>query len=143
VPYRRMTLDDISVRPSRLQFPALLAAMRAAPAPRRPTGMGGAGARDEGEDGEYSMRQCGSERSRDVPRNLGRQRRRARSKLAAVRFNPDNGKLGEFAIEALDGRSSEGARQESDRFAAQIPRYPLVCFEWWRNSPTPGQQPFP
>ena len=44
-----MTVDDISVRPSRLQLPALLALMPAAGA----TADAGTGARVDGEGGEY------------------------------------------------------------------------------------------
>ena len=55
-----MTVDDVGVRPSRLQFPALLAMIQAAGRHSD----AGADARDDRQDGRASTRACGSERPR-------------------------------------------------------------------------------
>ena len=97
-----MTIDDVGVRPSRLQLPALLAMMppagAAAPTPAQ--------ARELIEKAAelYEGIRIGNAEMRglsvDTPEG--------RFKLAAIRFNLENGKIGEFAFEGLDGRSPQG-----------------------------------
>jgi hypothetical protein len=96
-----MTVDDISVRPSRLQLPALLALMPAAGA--TPTPVQAREMMDKMANIYEGMRVGTAEMrgiSVDTPEGP--------FKLAAVRFNLENGKVGEFAIEGLDGRSPKG-----------------------------------
>ena len=96
-----MTIDDVSVRPSRLQLPALLALMPAA----------GRHAQAQAREMIDKMANIYRGHARSAqPRCAAsrRTRRRARFKLAAVRFNLENGKVGEFAVEGLDGRSPKG-----------------------------------
>jgi hypothetical protein len=96
-----ISIDDVSGRPSRLQIPALLSLMPAAGATPTP-----AQAREmlEKVANIYEGMRIGTAEmhgiSTDTPEGP--------FKLAAVRFNLENGKVGEFAIEGLDGRSSKG-----------------------------------
>jgi hypothetical protein len=99
-----MTIDDIGIRPSRLQLPALIAMFQQMPAPgATPTP---AQTRDllEKVAGIYEGVHIGNAEMRglsvDVPD--------APFRLAAIRFNLENGKIGEFAIEGLDARSPKG-----------------------------------
>ena len=96
-----MTVDDISVRPSRLQFPALLALMPAAGATPTP-----AQAREMMDKmaNIYEGMRIGTAEMRGISADTPE----GPFKLAAVRFNLENGKVGEFAIEGLDGRSPKG-----------------------------------
>lgn len=96
-----MSLDDISGRPSRLQIPSLLTLMPAAGATPTP-----AQAREimERMANLYEGIRVGNAEMRglsvDTPEGP--------AKLAAIRFNLENGKVGEFAIEGVDGRTSKG-----------------------------------
>ena len=96
-----MSLDDVSGRPSRLQIPSLLTLMPAAGATPTP-----AQAREimEKMANIYEGIQIGNAEMRglsvDTPEGP--------VKLAAIRFNLENGKVGEFAIEGVDGRTSKG-----------------------------------
>lgn len=97
----KMSLDDISGRPSRLQIPSLLTLMPAAGATPTP-----AQAREimERMANLYEGIRVGNAEMRglsvDTPEGP--------AKLAAIRFNLENGKVGEFAIEGVDGRTSKG-----------------------------------
>ena len=96
-----MSLDDISGRPSRLQIPSLLTLMPAAGATPTP-----AQAREimERMANLYEGIRVGNAEMRglsvDTPEGP--------AKLAAIRFNLENGKVGEFAIDGVDGRTSKG-----------------------------------
>ena len=129
-----MTLDDISVRPSRLQFPALLALMPAAGATPTP-----AQAREMMEKmaNIYEGMRIGTAEMRGISGDTPE----GPFKLAAVRFNLENGKVGEFAIEGLDGRSPKGP-VKIGRFALKsldIAGLLRVVAQF----STPGQQPSP
>ena len=95
------TIDDVGVRPSRVQLPALLALMP--PAGSTPTP---AQARDimEKAAGLYEGIRVGNAEMR----GLSMETPQAPLTLAAVRLNLDNGKIGEFAFEGLDTRSKNG-----------------------------------
>ncbi len=95
------TIDDVAMRPSRLQLPALLAAMPpsgAAPTPAQIREFTDKAARlYEGmRVGNIEMRGF----SMETPQGP--------VKLAAIRFNLENGKVGEFAFEGLDARAPSG-----------------------------------
>ena len=96
-----MTVDDVSVRPSRLQLPALLALMPAAGATPTP-----AQAREmiDRTANIYEGMRIGTAEMRGLSADTPE----GPFKLAAVRFNLENGKVGEFAVEGLDGRSPKG-----------------------------------
>jgi hypothetical protein len=99
-----MTVDDIGVRPSRLQLPALIALIQQMPAAgATPTP---AQTRDllEKVAGLYEGLRIGSAEMRGLSFDLPD----APFRLAAIRFNLENGKIGEFAVEGLDGRSPKG-----------------------------------
>ena len=112
-----MTIDDVGVRPSRLQLPALLAMI---PAAGTRIADAGAGARADRQDGRRSTRASGSEPPRCAA--FRSKHRKARSSSPAIRFNLENGKIGEFAIEGLDDAHAERARQ-GRTLRAQVARY--------------------
>lgn len=97
-----MTLDEVGVRPSRLQFPALLSALQAAgAAPPSPTQT-----RElmEKMAGLYEGMRIGTAEMR----GLSAETPQGPVKLAAIRFNLEDGKIGEFAVEGLDTRTPKG-----------------------------------
>ena len=96
-----MSLDDISGRPSRLQIPSLLTLMPAAGATPTP-----AQAREimEKMANIYEGIRIGNAEMRGISMDTPE----GPVKLAAIRFNLENGKIGEFAIEGLDGRTPKG-----------------------------------
>jgi hypothetical protein len=99
-----MTIDDIGVRPSRLQLPALIALIQQLPAAgTTPTP---AQTRDllEKIAGIYEGLRIGNAEMRGLAFDMPD----APFRLAAVRFNLENGKIGEFAVEGLDARSPKG-----------------------------------
>ena len=110
-----MTIDDVGVRPSRLQLPALLAALpppgAAAPTPAQARELIEKAAQlYEGfRIGNAEMRGL----SMDTPEGG--------FKLAAIRFNMENGKTGEFAFEGFDGRSPQGP--------VKVARFALKAFD--------------
>jgi hypothetical protein len=105
-----MTLDDLGLRPSRMQLPDLLALMPppggAPPTPAQARAMLEKVAKVyEGiRIGNAEMRGF-SVQTPDGP-----------LKLSAMRFNLDSGKISEFAVEGLDGRTPQGPLKVS-RFA--------------------------
>jgi hypothetical protein len=96
-----VTVDDVSVRPSRLQIAALMTMLPSPGATPTP-----AQAREmiEKVAGFYEGLRIGSAEmsgmSTDTPQGP--------FKLAAMRFNLENGKVGEFALEDLDARTPKG-----------------------------------
>ncbi|MEH2498300.1 hypothetical protein V1294_004779 [Bradyrhizobium sp. AZCC 1678] len=129
-----MTVDDISVRPSRLQLPALLALIPAAGA--TPTPAQAREMMDKMANIYEGMRVGTAEM-----RGLSADTPEGPFKLAAVRFNLENGKVGEFAVEGLDGRSPKGPVKVG-RFALKsldIAGLLRIAAQF----SNPGQQPSP
>jgi hypothetical protein len=129
-----IALDDISVRPSRLQLPTLFALMPAAGATPTP-----AQAREMMDKvaNIYEGMRIGTAEMRGISADTPE----GPFKLAAVRFNLENGKVGEFAIEGLDGRSPKGP--------VKVGRFALKSLDvtgllrMAAQFSNPGQQPSP
>jgi hypothetical protein len=99
-----VTIDDVGLRPSKLQFPQLMSMIASAPPPgTTPTP---AQARDvlEKAAGIYEGIRIGNAEIR----GLAVETPEGPFKLAAIRLNLENGKIGEFAFEGLDARSPKG-----------------------------------
>ena len=97
-----MTIDDVGFRPSRLQIPALLAMLpQAGAAPPTP-----AQAREMIE--KISRLYEGMRIANAEMRGLSVETPQGPFKLAAMRFNLEAGKIGEFALEGLDTRAPKG-----------------------------------
>jgi hypothetical protein len=99
-----MTIDDIGLRPSKLQFPQLMAIVASAPPPgTTPTS---AQTRDvlEKVAGIYEGIRVGNAEIRGIAIETPE----GPLKLAAIRLNLENGKVGEFVVEGLDARSPKG-----------------------------------
>jgi hypothetical protein len=96
-----ITVDDIGVRPSRLQLPGLMALIPPPGTPPTP-----AQARDllEKMAGLYEGVRVGNAEMRGLAAGTPE----GPFKLATVRFNLENGKIGEFALEGLDAPSPKG-----------------------------------
>jgi hypothetical protein len=97
-----MTVDDIEVRPSRLQFSDLTTLI---PSPGTQPTPEQARAMLEKMAGIYQGLRVGNAEIRGVTVETPG----GPFKLAAIRFNMENGKIGEFAFEGLDARSPKGA----------------------------------
>lgn len=97
-----MTVDDIAVRPSRLQLPSLLSTIQAAgsaqPSPAQ------AGELIEKAATIYEGMRVGAAEMR----GLSAETPQGPLKLAAIRFNLEEGKVGEFAVEGLDANTPKG-----------------------------------
>ena len=97
-----VTIDDVAIRPSRLQLPALLAALPAAgaspPTPEQARALINRMAN------VYEAIRVKKTEMRGLSINTPQ----GPLKLAALRFNLEDGKIGEFAIEGFDGRSPKG-----------------------------------
>jgi hypothetical protein len=97
-----ITIDDVAVRPSRLRIAALIAAFPAAgTAPPTPEQ---ARALLDKMANAYAAVRVG----KNEMRGLSVATPQGPFKLAAMRFNLEDGKIGEFAIEDFDGRSPKG-----------------------------------
>jgi hypothetical protein len=97
-----MTIDDVGLRPSRLQLPALLAMIPpAGAAPPTP-----AQAREMME--KVAKLYEGVRIGNAEMRGLSVETPQGPLKLAAMRFNMESGKIGELAFEGLDTRSPKG-----------------------------------
>jgi hypothetical protein len=97
-----MMLDDVGIRPSRLQLPALQAAIQAAgTAPPSP-----AQTRELMEKAAtiYESVRIGTAEVR----GLSAETPQGPLKLQTIRFNLEDGKVGEFAVEGLDTRTPKG-----------------------------------
>jgi hypothetical protein len=97
-----ITIDDVGLRPSRLQLPALLAMMppagATAPTPAQTRDMIEKAAR------LYEGVRIGNAEMH----GLSMETPQGPFTLSAIRFNMENGKIGEFAFEGLDTRSPKG-----------------------------------
>lgn len=99
-----MTIDDVGLRPSKLQFPQLMAAIASMQSPgTKPTPAQVHGLLDK-TAGIYEGVHVGNAEVR----GLVIETPAGPLKLAAIRLNLDNGKIGEFAFEGLDGLSPKG-----------------------------------
>ncbi|HTB04245.1 MAG TPA: hypothetical protein VK804_27575 [Bradyrhizobium sp.] len=97
-----MTIDDVGFKPSRMQIPALLAMLpQAGAAPPTP-----AQAREMIE--KISSLYEGVHIANAEMRGLSVETPQGPFKLAAMRFNLEAGKIGEFAIEGLDAKAPKG-----------------------------------
>jgi len=97
-----LTVDDVGVRPSKLQLPALLATIQAAgTAQASPTQT-----RELIERGAniYEGMRVGTAEMR----GLSAETPQGPFKLQAIRFNLEDGKVGEFAFEGLDTNTPKG-----------------------------------
>jgi hypothetical protein len=129
-----MSFDDIGVRPSRLQLPALMALLP--PPGTTPTP---AQTRDllDRAAGIYEGVHIGHAEVRGIAVDTPE----GPFKLAVIRFNLENGKIGEFAIEGLDAKSSKGP--------VKLGRFALKSFDvanllrMSARFSTPGQPPTP
>ena len=129
------TIDDVGMRPSRLQFPALMA--MTPPAGGSPPTPAQARELLEKMAGVYEGVRVGNAEMR----GLSIVSPQGPFSAAAIRFNLEGGKIGEFAIEGFDGRSAQGP--------LKIGRFALKSFDvaglMRRTSAfvTPGKQPTP
>ncbi len=97
-----MTIDDVALRPSRMQIPALLAMMQSAgAAPPIP-----AQAREMME--KVAKLYEGIRIGNAEMRGLSMQTPQGPFQMAAIRLNLENGKIGEFALEGVDTLSPKG-----------------------------------
>ncbi|ANW02484.1 hypothetical protein [Bradyrhizobium icense] len=129
-----MTIDDVSLRPSRLQLPTLLALMQ--PAGGTPTAAQTREMMDKMAKVYEAVRVGTAEM-----RGISAETPEGPFKLAAARFNLEDGKVGEFAIEGLDGRSPKGP--------VKVGRFALKSLDvagllrMAAQFSNPGQQPSP
>ena len=97
-----MTVDDVGVRPSKLQLPALLATIQAAgigqPSPTQTREL------IERAANIYEGMRIGTAEMR----GLSAETPQGPFKLQTIRFNLEDGKIGEFAFEGLDTNSPKG-----------------------------------
>jgi hypothetical protein len=131
-----MTIDDIGIRPSRLQLPSLIALIQQMPAAgTTPTP---AQTRDllEKVAGIYEGLRIGNAELRGLAFDMPE----APFRLAAIRFNLENGKIGEFAIEGLDARSPKGPVKVA-RFA--LKSLDIANLLRMSSQLDPGQKPSP
>lgn len=112
-----MTLDDIGLRPSKLQVPQLAAMI--ASVSQAGANLTTAQTRDilETIAGTYEGLHIGNAEMRGLATDTPQ----GPFKLAAIRFNMKNGKIGELAIEGLDARSPQGP--------VKIERFALKSFD--------------
>jgi hypothetical protein len=97
-----VSIEDVAVRPSRLQLPVLLAMLPAAGAPA-PTPEQARALIDKIAS-IYGAIRIGKAETRGLSINTPQ----GPLTLAAIRFNLDDGKIGEFAMEGLDGHTPKG-----------------------------------
>src|SRR6185437_15182163 len=110
-----IAIDDVAIRPSRLQLPALLAAFPAAgtspPTPEQAHTL---------IDRMANVYEAIRVKKTEM-RGLSINTPQGPLKLAAMRLNLEDGKIGEFAIEGFDGRSPKGP--------IKIERFALKSFD--------------
>jgi hypothetical protein len=130
-----MMIDDVGIRPSRLQLPALQAAIQAAgtvpPSPAQTREL------MEKAAAIYEAVRIGTAEMR----GLSAETPQGPLKLQAIRFNLEDGKVGEFAVEGLDTRTPKGS-VKLGRFALKsldIANFIRVTAQF----ANPGQPPSP
>ena len=130
-----MTVDDVALKPSRMQFPALLAMMPpAGAAPPTP-----AQAREimEKAAGVYEGIRIGNAEMR----GLSVQTPQGPFQMSAIRLNLENGKIGEFALEGIDTRSPKGP-VKLERFALKsldVANFLRMIAQFAAQKPSPEQ----
>jgi hypothetical protein len=131
----QMTIDGVAARPSRLQLPALLAMIQAAgttsPTPAQTREM------IDKMAGLYEGMRIGTAEMR----GLSAETPQGPLKLQAIRFNLEDGKIGEFALEGLDTSAPKGP-VKIGRFALKsldIANFMRVSAQF----ANPAQQPAP
>jgi hypothetical protein len=97
-----LTIDDVAMRPSRLQLPALMA--MTPPTGSAPPTLDQARAMLDRAAGVYEGVRVGNAEMRGLSMEMPQ----GPVKLASMRFNLENGKIGEFAFEGLDARAPNG-----------------------------------
>jgi len=131
------TIDDVGLRPSKLQLPQLIAMV---------TSMSSQGTPPSPAQTRDLMQQMASlyegvRVGNAEMRGLAIETPQGPFSLAAVRFNLENGKIGEFALEGLDGRSPQGP--------VKIGRFAIKSLDisnllrLTSDLSTPGQTPSP
>jgi hypothetical protein len=130
-----MTIDDIGIKPSRMQLPALLAMMppagAAPPTPAQTREM------MEKMAGLYEGVRFGNAEMRGV----SLQTPEGPIKLSTMRFNFDGGKIGELAFEGLDAHAPKGP-VKLERFALKsldISGLMRVSAQFVAQKPSPNQ----
>lgn len=130
-----LAIDDVAMRPSRMQLPALLAMMPpAGAAPPTP-----AQAREMME--KVAKLYEGIRIGNAEMRGLSVETPQGPLKLAAMRLNLDNGKIGELAFEGLDTRAPKGPVKVA-RFALKsldISNLLRVAAQFAAQQPAPDQ----
>jgi hypothetical protein len=107
-----MTVDDVGLRPSKLQFSELMSIIAAAPTP----GVTPSPAQTRDIRQKMAGIYEGIRLGKAEMRGFAMETSQGPFKLAAIRFNLENGKIGEFALEGLDARSPQGP-VKLERFA--------------------------
>jgi len=131
-----ITMDDVGLRPSKLRLAPLMG-MIAAMSPSKPASLAQARDMMQSMAGIYEGLHIGNAEMRGNAMTTPE----GAMKLAAVRFNLDNGKIGEFALEGLDAGSLQG-QVKLDRFA--IKGFDLSnLMRLSSQFITPGQAPSP
>jgi hypothetical protein len=99
-----MTVDDVGLRPSKLQLPSLMALIASA----QPLGS----TRTPAQTRDMLQKMAGIYEGIHVGkaemRGLAMETPQGPLRLATIRFNLENGKIGEFLLEGLDVRSPQG-----------------------------------
>ncbi len=112
-----ITVDDVALTPSRLQFPALMEMI----APRRSAAADTSRKHAKGIMGNLASFYEGIRVGNFEMNGLSVETPQGPLKLQAMRFNFADGKVGEIAIEGLDGRAPNGP-VKLGRFAMKVPR---------------------
>ena len=130
-----VTIDDVGIKPSRLQLPALLAMMP--PAGTAPPTPAQARAMLEKVAGLYEGIRVGNAEMRD----LSMQTPQGSIKLSSMRFNFEGGKIGELAFEGFDTRADKGP-VKLERFALKaldISGLMRMAAQFSAQKPSPDQ----
>ena len=107
-----ITMDDVGLRPSKLQFAPLMGMMAAMSQPGKPPSPAQARDMMQKVAGIYQGLHTGNAEMRGIAMTMPE----GSMKLAAARFNLNDGKIGEFALEGLDVGAPQG-QVKLDRFA--------------------------
>jgi hypothetical protein len=98
------TIDDVGLRPSKLQLPQLMAMIASIPAPGSTPSPAQTRDMMQKMAGLYEGVRVGNAEMRGVAMETPQ----GPFKLGTVRFNLEDGKVGEFSLEGLDARSPQG-----------------------------------